>query len=620
LSSQNLSKTLGGFAAPIDANLLHGLVEFTPFRRGHKRLSFLYAGQHVFNSAENADPRISPAATLRTNNNFHQLQGRWLSAPTAQSTLELGFGVDHAIVSSGAQPSVTTSATIDLPQMTLTGIAPFSQAGTRTRYGGYGQFQFVHNGSFGSHSVILGTTIDHSSITNRWDVTGAFEQILVAGTGAEAVRWNAPTQARQHVTEVAAFVQDGWRVTHWLSVPFGLRLETSAGQADAAGNRISWTTLEPRIGFVTRLPIIRATLRGGWARYGDPLSGRDLDFGNVAALGGQVFQWHDTNHDGLVQPAEIGTLLRVFGGPYSAVARSLRRPLADEISAEVEKEIRDRFVIRVRFFRRDDRHLLGVVNSGVAFSDYVPTVITDPGEDGIAGTFDDRSLTLYNRLPQALGQDFFVLSNPPGFRGSDKGMEVEIARRFARHWQGSLNFTAMHASYPTNPGNEVFQNDPGFLITDQSVFGALNADPNTLLFANGRTFFDRGFTGKLNLYYEAPYRLQVGVVARYFDGLVFGRLLFVDGFNQGPFFVRATARGDQGAFRTNLSSTLDLRVARAFSIKHSKLSVDADVFNLLNLSRDTRESDLTGPQFNLRIPLAIQSPRTIRIGLEWQFK
>src|SRR5262249_11675653 len=158
-------------------------------------------------------------------------------------------------------------------------------------------------------------------------------------------------------------------------------------------------------------------------------------------------------------------------------------------------------------------HLQAIINTGVPFSSYAPTFVTDPGEDGILGTFDDRPVTLFNRLHSTLGRDFFVLSNPPGQRGSDKGIEVEMSRRFNRHWQGALNFTAMHAAYPTNPGNDVFQNDAGFIITDQSVFAALNADPNTLLFANGRTYFDRGFTGNLNAYYEAPYRIHVGVVA-----------------------------------------------------------------------------------------------------------
>jgi hypothetical protein len=619
LSTQQLSKTLGGFESPIDAHVYHLLTEFAPFRRGNKQLSLLYAGQHVFNSREGADPRVAPSATRRGNNNFHQFQVRWSGLPSTSSTLELGFGVAHAILSSGIQPGVLTASTIDLPQLTMTGTAPFSFAGTRTRYQANAQIQMVNSGAFGSHSAILGATLDRSDITNRWNALGGIERILVEGVGAAVVRWNTPTQARQHVRNFAVFTQDAWRPVDWLALPFGVRLENSSGEGSTTSNRVTWTTIEPRVGFVMRLPVIGSVLRGGFARYGNFLQGRYLDFGNPDALGGQVFQWQDANADRQAQPLEIGRLLRVFGGPYSAVAQSLRRPSIDEITLEVSKQFGGRFVTRARFFRRDDRHLVAIVNAGVPFSSYVPSLVIDPGNDGILGTTDDQSLTLFNRKSSALGKDFFVLTNPPGYRGSDKGFEIEMLKLFARHWQAACSFTAMHTSYPTNPGNGVFQNDPGISITDQSVFAASNADPNTLLFATGRTYFDRGFTGNLNAYYEAPQGVRLGVVARYYDGLVFGRLLLVNGFEQGPFFVRATPRGDLGAFRTQFNSTLDLHVARAFDIKRSKVSVALDVFNLLNLNKNTLESDLTSPDFSKRIPLAIQAPRTLRLGLAWEF-
>jgi hypothetical protein len=620
VSMQQLSKTLGGFASPIDAHVYHALAQFTPFRHGSKQLSLLYAGQHVFNSREGADPRIAPSATRRGNDNFHQFQARWSSLLSSSSTLEVGFGVAHAILSSGIQPDTLTTSTIDLPQLTKTGAVPFSFAGTRTRYQANAQVQVVHNGRFGSHSAVLGATFDRSNITNRWDALGGMEQILVEGVGAEVVRWNTPTQARQHVRNFAVFTQDAWRPAEWLAVPFGVRIENSSGEGPTTSNRVTWTTIEPRVGFVMRLPVIGAVLRGGFARYGNLLQGRYLDFGNADALGGQVLQWQDANGDRQAQPPEIDRLLRVFGGPYSAVAQNLRRPVTDEITVEVTKQFGGHLVTRVRFFRRDDRHLVAILNSGVPFSSYVPSLVIDPGNDGIPGSADDQSLTLFNRKPLALGKDLFLLTNPPGYRGSDKGFEIEMLKLFARHWQAGVSFTAMHTSYPTNPGNGVFQNDPGFIITDQSIFAASNADPNTLLFTTGRTYFDRGFTGNLSAYYEAPHDVRLGVVARYYDGLVFGRLLFVNGFEQGPFFVRATPRGDFGAFRTQFNSTLDLRVARTFDIKQSKLSVALDVFNILNFNRNTLESDLTSPNFAKRIPLAIQAPRILRLGLGWEFR
>jgi hypothetical protein len=618
LSTQQLSKTLGDFPSLIDAHVYHLLTQFTPYRKGSKQLNLLYAGQHVFNSREGADLRIAPSATRRGNDNFQQFQARWSSLSSGSSTLELGLGIVHASLSSGIQPLTLTISTIDLPQLTKTGAAPFSFAGTRTRYQANGQLQMVQTGTVGSHSVVLGAAFDRSNITNRWNAQGGIEQILVEGVGTEIVRWNTPTQARQHVRSSAVFVQDAWRPASWLAVPVGLRLENSSGQGSGVNNRITWTSIEPRLGFVIRLPIRGSFFRGGFARYGHSLQGRYLDFGNPMALGGQVLQWQDANGDRQAQPPEIGRLLRVFGGPNSAVG-NLRRPFADEITAEVSKQFGERFVARVRFFRRDDHHLIAVINSGVPFSSYVPTLVIDPGNDGIQGTADDQSLTLFNRKLSALGNDYFVLTNPPGYRGSDKGFEIEMLKVFARHWEAAVNFTAMHTSYPTNPGNGVFQNDPGFIITDQSVFAASNADPNTLLFATGRTYFDRGFTGNLTAFYEAPYGVRLGVVARYYDGLVFGRMLLVNGFEQGPFFVRATPRGDFGAFRTEFNSTLDLRVARSFGTKRSKVSLALDVFNLLNLNNNTLESDLTSPNFAKRIPLAIQAPRTFRLGVGWEF-
>jgi hypothetical protein len=263
--------------------------------------------------------------------------------------------------------------------------------------------------------------------------------------------------------------------------------------------------------------------------------------------------------------------------------------------------------------------LIEIVNSGVPFSSYIPTIVTDPGNDGIPGNSDDQALTLFNRQPSALGKDLFMLTNPPGYRASFKGFEIEVVKPLAHRWEARASFVAMHSSAPTNPGNSVFENDPGVIRNNAEVVDALATDPNTLLFATGRIFFDRGFIGKLTGFYQAPYGIRVGAVAKYYDGLPFGRLLFVEGFNQGPFFVRATPRADFGAFRTQFNSTLDMRLARDFHLRRGNISLDLDVFNLLNLNKNTREADLTSPTFAQRVPVMIQAPRIFRLGVEWEF-
>ena len=177
----------------------------------------------------------------------------------------------------------------------------------------------------------------------------------------------------------------------------------------------------------------------------------------------------------------------------------------------------------------------------------------------------------------------------------------------------SLAFSALKSLSRTSPGNSEWENDPGMV-------GSLFDNPNSLINSRNRPFFDRGFTSKLAVLYRAPGEWRVGLLARYYDGLPFGRRLVVLGFNQGPFFVHATPRGDPVGHRTEYNLTADLRLRRSFALaKGPRLTLVIDVFNLLNSDQKTRENDLTGPLFPLRVPLEVQAPRVIRLGAEVDF-
>jgi hypothetical protein len=612
LSTQQLSKTLAGFDAPIEVRVYRALAEATPFSRGRSRLDLLYSGQHIFNSREGADPRVAPEATTRGNDNFHQFQVRGERPIGSAAWWAATFGVAQAIVASGLQPGLVQSSLLALPLVNRSGAARFSTAGVRTRYQAGGLLQAVVDGPLGSHSLSLGGEWERSYISNRWDALGGMERIEVNGVPAEVTLWNTPTSAHARTQDFALFAEDAWRPTRWLSLPVGLRLESSSGRAVGPESGIRWTTLEPRFGLIFPLHRRGPTLRASWSRYGHVLQGRYLDFGNPEALGGQVSEWSDVNSDLTVQPGEIPTLLRRFGGPYSAIDRGLTRPITDEVSVGLDQHFGLGFRAGVRFFRRDTRHRIALSNIGVPAAEYTAVQVLDPGNDGVPGTADDQLLTLYNRNPDALGQDFLLLTNPPGLHASFKGFEIRLVKPLLDVWEFTASFTAMRSLAATNPGNSVFENDTGFV-------GALGTDPNTFIMAASRTYFDRAFIGKATGYYCAPKGFQVGFVAKYYDGLPFGRLLFVDGFNQGPFFVRATPRAHPGGFQTQFNFTLDTRAAREFRLRRGTLSAYLDFFNVLNLDKNTLEADLTGPSFESRVPLAIQAPRAARLGIEWRF-
>ena len=610
-STQQLDKTLGGFTAPIQARIYRGLVDMTAYSRPSQKLEVLYSGQHITDSRQGAALNIAPSATTRANRNFQQFQARWSKTAGSATVFSATGGLVNAVISSALQNSVQDVSTLDLPQMTLTGSAPLSHSGVRASYQGQGQMQTLRIGPAGTHSLSAGVNWQRSDISNSWFAVQNLQAITVDDIGEEIIRWNTPARAQQHVQNIAEFAQDLWRPSRRLSVSAGLRLDTSTGRAVGGASAINWTTLQPRLGMVVPLWPRGLFLQGNWARYGHVLQGRYLDFGDPAALGGQVFGWTDANRDGQVQAQEIGSLLRVFGGPHSALALGIARPYTDEFSFGAEQNLGTGFSGAIRFFRRDDYRPLALNNIGVPFSDYTPVLFHDAGDDGIPGTPDDQFLTLYNRLPSALGKDFLVLGNY-GFHASYKGMEARLRKRLFQRWAFAASFTATRTSASTNPGNSVFENDTG-------IIGTLNTDPNTLIFAQGRTHFDRAFTGKISGYYSTPLGFHLGVVAAYYDGLPFGRLLFINGFNQGPFFVRAEPVGHPGGFQTQLNATLDCRISRGFSLPRGVLSGYLDVFNILNANSNTLESDLSGSAFLTRVPLAVEAPRTARLGLQWTF-
>jgi hypothetical protein len=635
-STQQLSKTVGGFAAPIDVGVYRGMVDISPIKTESHELSVLYSGQHLTNSHEffsstSASPLMAtpaapneesasvlsgipyltaPSATTRQDDSFHQFQVQWDQNIGRASVFSVGFGVSHAIIDSALQSGISGISTIDLATLAQSGPAPLALAGTRTRYEARVMAQTIVRNAAGTHNLSVGLNWDRSDIANNWDSLGGMQQVLLNGVGAEVIRWNTPAHSRDYVQEFAEYIQDAWRPTKWLALPIGLRVDTWTGQAAGVAQGISWTTLEPRLGFV--LPVARTglVLRASWSRYGHVLQGRYLDFGDPNAIGGQVFRWTDVNGDGVAQPQEIGQLLERFGGPYSAVNPGLLQPYTDELSFGGEKNLGAGFTIQARFFRRDDHRLIAIDNIGVPFSDYTTQQVLDPGDDGIFGTADDQTLTLYDRFPSALGQDFLILANR--YHAHYKGFEVRVTQRLGSKWAFSGSFTAGENRANSSTGNQPFQNDAASLWT-------LAFDPNTLINDPSRTAFDHSYSGKTAAYYAAPRRFQLALVASYFDGYPFGRLLLVNGFNQGPFYVRATPVNHPGGFQTEMNTTVDVRLARDFPLSRGAITAYLDVFNLLNVNSNTRELDLTGPTFYERVPVSVEAPRTARLGVQWKF-
>jgi hypothetical protein len=517
----------------------------------------------------------------------------------------------------------------------VTGAAPLANLAkeTRQQVNAVWQPAPLHAKS-SRHQLVIGAGFETSSPSNRFTTPSDMNLITADGLPAFAVEFNTPAGSRSIIRTSTLTFADHIVLGEALSLDLGAVADFVRGslpeQSSPAGTfvparvlpsqsgLIAWNNLSPRAGFAWAVPhggglVLRAT----YFRVYVPLAGRYLDFGNPNSLGGSEYQWIDRNGDGIFEPSELGALLLRFGGPYSSISPSLARPYADEFDLGAEIRPTRSLDMRMSLFRRDDKRRIAAVNTGVPPSAFSPVSILDPGPDGIPGTFDDNQLIVYQQNPATFGQDHYLLTNPPGLRNLDKGLQAEIHAAWQSLFLGA-SFVAEESYGPANPGDAVFENDPG-------VVGSLYMDPNTLVNASGRGVMDRAYLGKLSGEYRLPWGgIEIAAVANYLDGLAFARQLLVTGLAQGPFVIDATSRGTQlfNSLSGNRAEGLinaNLRFARQFRLPAGTFGAALDIMNVANSGYKLQENEITGTSFNMRLPVEIQPARFVRVEFRYTF-
>jgi hypothetical protein len=562
------------------------------------------------------------------------LQVGWthiLSASSGLGAVEVRYGYSMAHLDTSVESA--GQSRIELLGGMVSGSPPLGNRAVRPRQGIEAAWQPGVLRALGTrHQIVAGGGWKDSEPRNRFTTPSGMNLITVNGAPAYVMEFNTPLDSREQVRSFSSYFADHVSLTSSVSLDLGVVADFSRGslpaQSSPAGafapartfaaqaDLIAWNNLSPRAGAAWRVPHSHGlVLRGAYFRLYAPLAGRYLDFGNPNSLGGNVYQWLAPSSSGPFLPAEQGSLLMRFGGPYASISPTLRRPYSDEFDVGAELPLAQRSVVSIHLFRRDDKNRIAAVDTGVPASAFTPVSILDAGPDGIPGTFDDQKLTVYAQNPATLGQDRYLLTNPAGLRTLNAGMVAEAGtewRRLTLH----ASFVAEKSYGPANPGDAVYENDPG-------AIGALFLDPNTAINATGRSFVDRAYVGKIQGNYRLPSAwggIEVASVAGYMDGLVFARQVLVTALPQGPLLVAATVRGSPGGGnRAQHMTNWNLRISRQFALPIGRFRATADIFNVTNGAQRLQENDLSGPSFNLRLPVAIQPPRFVRIGLRYEF-
>jgi hypothetical protein len=386
--------------------------------------------------------------------------------------------------------------------------------------------------------------------------------------------------------------------------------------APARPDVIVWNHIVPRLGIIYALTQDDNTrIKASYGSYIHQIGARLAATANPNGRAMALYAMEDANGNGLLDEGEIdfNSPLAVNLPAANQVDPDIAPATTRELTLSLEHDLDFAFGVAVHFIYRKDQRLIDDVNPGVPFEQYEPVQALDPGLDLIPGTEDDQVMTVFNQSPESLGQDRFLLTNPEGFEGDYTGLRLEARRLLHRSWQMMASFSLGRSrGFLPGPGWESFEGS-GFATP-------LYDNPNTLIHAHGKTFWDRNYVFRVSGSYADFVGFKLGGSFRLQGGQPLYRSILVDrslggeSLNQGIIEVLADAQGFARHPRVLL---IDARVEREFDLgRFGRLGLIGDVFNLLNANTVTEFGQRASTFGTVHEILA---PRVLRIGLRYRF-
>jgi hypothetical protein len=614
LTSQALTRDIADFQPEDSSSVLAGLVSLD-YRLPQSRLKLLWTGQTIHQGRDGAGRGILPQVTREVSQGSNIFQLLWDRRLGDHHAWQAGLGYVRGSVRSDFQDQAVGPCRVDILPDRYSGAAPTAGEDNRQILDSFLDGRLLSTNVLGGANLVeYGFKLRYADASSRLRIIDNLHLRFFRDLPLEVALFNTPLEHKEASLEGRLYVQDTLILGSFISFTAGLNASFNHGWAVGADSRqaITWLNLSPRLSL--SLPLSRrgdSSFSLSAARYLATLPLSYLLYGHPQAPGALVYSWNDADHDFNYDPGENGALVRREGPAFAALDPDLKQPTTDELTAALKIDFGAGWSLSLAGFLRETRNLVETLNTGVPFSSYTALAFQEAGDDLIPGSYDDLDFIIYNQDPATLGKDFFLLTNPePDKRITRfRGLDLTLVRRHSRTFNFYLSLQAMEAIGYASPGNSEWQNDDG-------VVGALYDNPNTLICAKGRLAFDRGYTARVGFSWNLPAGFRLAAVVKYYDGQPFARLIVVTGLNQGPFFIMAHPRG---VARYEYNRTVDIRLEKTFRLGEAGLSLFVDGFNIFNRNLALSENEWTGPTWPLRLPTEIQSPRTFRFGLAYEF-
>jgi len=407
--------------------------------------------------------------------------------------------------------------------------------------------------------------------------------------------------------------------------------------APAEAKLIDLNLLSPRVGASYALDDSgRTLLRASYGMFGGQLGSGTVQGFSAASLAILIYSATDVNGNNIADPGELGSLLGWSGVDpddpgsgvnFNRVDPDLRSPKTHEIVVGLDREVMPNFSVSGGFtWRRfNDVIWTGLDLSsgnivyplvGVTRAAYVQDGVAEGNVPGIGAYSQPFFAPPDSALPPGNGAEY---RNRPGYHQTYLGFEVQATKRLANRWMARLGFS-------TNSHREYFD-DPSVAMQDPT---------STTIFPNidgGQVLTPTSGSGKSEIYLLLP-RYQFTATGLYqlpWNVNVAGNLVARQGYGM-PFFETVESNDasapekrvllvDPDDSRLPGVMSLDVRVGKSFAIRGTELSLDLDLFNVMNRSTVLgRQYDVTATgSTGFNQVLEIMNPRLVRLGVRFQF-
>ena len=615
---------------------------------------WLYNEQNRFFRRDTAYDFVTAEASWLQIEPAYILEGLWTSQVTSNLILDFRVGYNKIVFPLSYQAGVTSSSlnVQDVAASTETGAAPYQFANPAWVLKWTAGGSWYKGNLAGTHNFQFGVEWGKSYNSYIYNVNQGVNLLLNNGAPYEVLAYNTPTTQKNYFRDTSFFLQDAWTIKRRLTLNLGVRSDNfrtiyPAQQSDAneifpqlfpitnypaSGNLVDWNNVSPRIG-VAYDPTGKgnSVIRFGYGLY-YIMQGTGLaETANPVGLSGKYYAWNAaswTPADGLPPesqwlPQGANTVaVGAFGGSSTHINPNMSRPYSEEVSAGYERQIWRDLRVTATYYYRTKKNLIGLENSAVSLSDYVP-ITTLPDSHGvqqpIVNPITNQPLTLYSFQPSntALYGAFnnLVTNIPLLNNNSYNGVEFTGVKRLSNKWQLLGGFTIQRQKGVYGRG-----------FSDEATSDNFT-DPNNAINRNNNYLnLDSTYVFKVDSTYQLPLKIDTSINFQHYTGFPLQpteTFQVPDGnitaAHPNPDLIgESIILQPAGIQRLPSVNQLNLRLAREFAVREKwRLIPTVDFFNVTNSQTVIGKVTTIGSSY--LYPYSTINPFVTRFGLRFMF-